>query len=199
VIAAIVLAAGMSRRMGEPKMVLPWGQTTVIGHVVNVLAQPGIDEIVVVTGGAHDLVEAALQGSPARLVYNPRYKEEEMAYSLQTGLLALSEKVAASLVVLGDQPQIESEVVRDVLGAFELSKADLVIPSYRMRRGHPWLISRSLWQDLLNLPSGKTLRDLLNANADRIYYLEVKTPSILQDLDTPQDYQRQQPLPPHRR
>jgi molybdenum cofactor cytidylyltransferase len=196
VIAAIVLAAGMSRRMGEPKMVLPWGQTTVIGQVVNVLALSGIDEIVVVTGGDRDLVEAALQGFPARLVFNPRYVEDEMAYSLKTGLFALSEKVQATLVALGDQPQIESKVVQAVLDFYHRSKATLVVPSYKMRRGHPWLIARSLWQEVDLLPSGRTLRDLLNVHADRIQYLEVETSSILQDLDTPQDYQKEQPIPP---
>jgi molybdenum cofactor cytidylyltransferase len=195
-IAAIVLAAGMSRRMGEPKMVLPWGQTTVIGQVVNVLAQSGIDEIVVVTGGARDLVEAALQGFPARLVLNPRYIEDEMVYSLQAGLFALTEKVEATLVALGDQPQIESGVVQAVLDAYHLSKAALVVPSYKMRRGHPWLIARSLWPEVQNLLSGNTLRDLLNAHTEQLHYLDVKTSSILQDLDTPQDYQREQPKKP---
>jgi molybdenum cofactor cytidylyltransferase len=195
-IAAIVLAAGMSRRMGEPKMVLPWGQTTVIGQVVNVLAQSGIDEIVVVTGGARDLVEAALQGFPVRLVLNPRYIEDEMVYSLQAGLFALTEEVEATLVALGDQPQIESGVVQAVLDAYHLSKAALVVPSYKMRRGHPWLIARSLWPEVQNLLSGNTLRDLLNAHTEQLHYLDVKTSSILQDLDTPQDYQREQPKKP---
>jgi molybdenum cofactor cytidylyltransferase len=187
-IAAIVLAAGLSRRMGVPKMVLPWKNTTVIGQVVDVLAQAGINEMMVVTGGAHEQVEAALEGLPVKLVFNPRYTEDEMAYSLQAGLLALSEEVEATLVALGDQPQIECKVVQAILAAYQQSKAALIVPSYKMRRGHPWLIVRSLWPEVQTLPSGRTLRDVLNAQAEQINYLQVDTPSILQDLDTPEDY-----------
>jgi len=187
-IAAIVLAAGLSRRMGVPKMVLPWKNTTVIGQVVDVLAQAGINEMVVVTGGAHEQVEAALEGLPVKLVFNPRYPEDEMAYSLQAGLLALSEEVEATLVALGDQPQIECTVVQAIMAAYQQSKAALIVPSYKMRRGHPWLIVRSLWPEVQILPSGRTLRDVLNAQAEQINYLQVDTPSILQDLDTPEDY-----------
>jgi molybdenum cofactor cytidylyltransferase len=187
-IAAIVLAAGLSRRMGVPKMVLPWKNTTVIGQVVDVLAQAGINEMVVVTGGAHEQVEAALEGLPVKLVFNPRYPEDEMAYSLQAGLLALSEEVEATLVALGDQPQIECTVVQAIMAAYQQSKAALIVPSYKMRRGHPWLMVRSLWPEVQILPSGRTLRDVLNAQAEQINYLQVDTPSILQDLDTPEDY-----------
>jgi molybdenum cofactor cytidylyltransferase len=187
-IAAIVLAAGLSRRMGVPKMVLPWKNTTVIGQVVDVLAQAGINEMVVVTGGAHEKVEAALEGLPVKLVFNPRYPEDEMAYSLQAGLLALSEEVEATLVALGDQPQIECTVVQAIMAAYQQSKAALIVPSYKMRRGHPWLMVRSLWPEVQILPSGRTLRDVLNAQAEQINYLQVDTPSILQDLDTPEDY-----------
>jgi molybdenum cofactor cytidylyltransferase len=187
-IAAIVLAAGLSRRMGVPKMVLPWKNTTVIGQVVDVLAQAGINEIVVVTGGAHEQVEAVLKGSPVKLVFNPRYTQDEMAYSLQAGLTALSDKVEATLVVLGDQPQIEFTVVEAILATYQRSRAALIVPSYKMRRGHPWLIVRPLWPDVQILASDQTLRDFLNTQADKIKYLQVETPSILQDLDTPEDY-----------
>jgi molybdenum cofactor cytidylyltransferase len=188
-IAAIVLAAGLSRRMGVPKMVLPWKNTTVIGQVVDVLVKAGISEIVVVTGGAHEQVEAVLKGSPVELVFNPRYTQDEMAYSLQTGLAALSDKVEATLVALGDQPQIECTVVQAILAAYQQSRAEIIVPSYKMRRGHPWLIVRSLWPDVQILAPGQTLRDFLNAQAEKIKYLPVETPSILQDLDTPEDYQ----------
>jgi molybdenum cofactor cytidylyltransferase len=187
-IAAIVLAAGLSRRMGVPKMVLPWKNTTVIGQVVDVLAQAGIIEIVVVTGGAHEQVEAALEGLRVKQVFNPRYSDNEMAYSVQAGLSALSDKAEATLVALGDQPQIECTVVQAILAAYQQNKSPLIVPSYKMHRGHPWLIVRSLWPEVQNLPPGRTLRDVLNAQADKIDYLQVDTPSILQDLDTPEDY-----------
>ena len=145
-VAAVVLAAGRSQRMGQPKMVLPWGDTTVIGQVVRTLSLAQLREIVVVTGGARQEVEAALKEFPARTVYNPRYAEDQMALSLQVGLASLSPGMDAALIALGDQPQIQLEVVQQVLRGYQESRALLVFPSYQMRRGHPWIIARQLWE-----------------------------------------------------
>ena len=193
-IAAVVLAAGLSRRMGKPKMLLPWGTTTVIGRVVEVLQQSGLVEILVVTGGARLEVEKTLAGSRTRTVFNPRFAEGEMIESLQVGLAAISDTASAALVVLGDQPQIETCVVEAVLKAFEQKRWELVIPSYAMRRGHPWLVGRSLWPDLIGMQPNQTMRDFMKAHEAVITYLEVDRPSVLKDLDTPQDWEREHPL-----
>lgn len=192
-IAAVVLAAGRSLRMGRPKMTLPWGNTTVIGRVIQVLVQADVPEIVVVTGGAHELVSQVLSGQPARLIYNPHYRQDEMALSLKAGLQAVSAVCDAAMVVLGDQPQIEPEVVEAVMGIYLQTGAGLVVPSYQMRRGHPWLIARALWPAVLKLEPDKTLRQVLNDYASQIVYVEFDTSSILRDLDTPEDYQRERP------
>jgi molybdenum cofactor cytidylyltransferase len=192
-IAAVILAAGQSRRMGQPKMILPWGNLTVIGQVASVLAEAGVEEIVAVVGGARQKVEAALAGMPVRTVFNPRFEEDEMTPSLQAGLRALRTDTRGCLVVLGDQPQIEGAIVKEVLATFLSSGADLVIPSYQMRRGHPWLISKSMWKEIQALQPPDTLRDFINWHADRIHYLNVSSPSVLKDLDTPGDYDRERP------
>ncbi len=192
-IAAVVLAAGRSVRMGQPKMVLPWGESTVIGRVVQVLARAEIQPIVVVTGGARRQVEAALSGKAVQLVFNPRFAQEEMLISLQIGLRSLGEEPTAALVVLGDQPQIELDVVQSILARYRSQRAALVVPSYQMKRGHPWLVERRLWQAIFDLTPRRTLRDLLNTYADQIDYLNVDSPSVLRDLDTPEDYRRQRP------
>lgn len=192
-IGAVVLAAGRSQRMGQPKMLLPWGDTTVVGQVVRALVQAGLGQIVVVTGGWRQQVEAALQNSPARMVYNPRYMEDQMALSIQVGLASLPAQTDAALIVLGDQPQMQSEVVRQVMRAYQESRAPLVFPSYHLRRGHPWIIARSLWGELLEKASVLTLREILNTYADQIRYVVVQDDTILRDLDTPADYQRERP------
>lgn len=173
-------------------MTLPWGETTVIGRVVDVLAQAGLSDIIVVTGGHRDQVEAALIDHPAQSVYNPRYAEGDMVSSLQLGLSTMSASVAAALVVLGDQPQIQQSTVRSIVREYITTDAKLVIPSFQMRRGHPWLVDRMLWQGILDLPPQAILRDFIQANAVLISYLTVDTPSILKDLDTPEDYEREQ-------
>ena len=187
-IAGIVLAAGQSKRMGRPKMNLAWGETTVIGQVVSTLLQAGLQEIVVVTGGARHEVETSLAGYPVRLVFNPDYEQGEMVSTFQAGLTALGDEIEAALVTLGDQPQIERGVVESVVDAYRRTRASLIIPSYRNRRGHPWLLDRSLWPEGLSLRSPSTLRDFLNDHASQISYLTVETSTVLQDLDTPADY-----------
>lgn len=192
-IAAVVLAAGLSRRMGRPKLVLPWGTTTVIGRVASVLLEAGASPVVVVTGGAHTLVEQALEGLPARTAFNPCHAEDQMILSLKIGLAELPMTIEAVLVALGDQPQIEPAVVEAVMTEYRASRAAIVVPSYQMRRGHPWLLDRQLWPTLLALAPPATLRDFLQAQAGLIRYLPVESASILKDLDTPEDYASQAP------
>lgn len=194
-IAAIILAAGRSSRMGQLKMNLPWGQTTVIGQVVQVFAQAGVSEIVVVTGWARQKVEMAMQGLPARCVHNPRYAEDYMLLSLQTGLKSLSSRASAALVALGDQPQVQPDIVRKVIETYYQHHALIVAPSYQMRRGHPWLIDRRKWQSVLELQPPYTPRDFLSAHQEEIEYVPVESDSVLRDLDTPEDYQRERPNP----
>lgn len=199
-IAAVILAAGLSRRMGQPKMALPWGDTTVIGQVVRVLAEVGARPLVVVTGGAAELVGAALvaalgkTGTATRAapttttVFNPDFANGEMLASLQVGIRALPDSVEACLVALGDQPQIEVGVVKTILETYLQTGGTLWAPSFHMRRGHPWLIQRALWPDLLSMTSPATVRDFLNRHSAAIQYVAVDRDSILQDLDTPEDY-----------
>lgn len=192
-ISAVVFAAGRSTRMGQPKMLLPWGETTVIGQVIQVLSQSSLAEILVVTGADHVQVEQELRGLPVRTVYNPEHEKKEMLSSAQVGLAALGEKVEATLFVLGDQPQIQLEVVDKVLAEYHQSKAALIIPSYQMRRGHPWILDRSLWPFVFKMQPPESLRDLVRNLASSIRYVPVDTPTVLQDLDTPQDYQQYRP------
>ncbi len=189
-IAAVVLAAGLSTRMGKPKMILPWGNSSIIGTVITTLVAAGLKQIVVVTGGASSEVEKALVGFPIQIVFNPLYENGEMLSSIQIGLSALPTDIHAALVILGDQPQMQAVVVQSVIKAFQTEKAPLIIPSFKMRRGHPWLVSRSLWQDMLALTPPATMRDFVQENAKSIHYLNVNTPTVLADLDTPEDYER---------
>jgi molybdenum cofactor cytidylyltransferase len=194
-IAGVVLAAGLSRRMGQPKMILPWGDHTVIGHVVATLQNAGISSILVVTGGSAGLVKTALANFQVSTVFNPNYANGDMLFSIHTGLAALAEEIQAVLVVLGDQPQIEEKTVRDMLDLYNRDKPRLLVPSYHMRRGHPWLIEKSLWPDILTLAPPATMRDFFQQHNQMIRYMQVETASVLSDLDTPEDYEKNKPTP----
>lgn len=190
-ISAIVPAAGLSSRMGGPlpKPLLPWGSTTIIQTIVSTLDRAGADEIIVVTGHRQDLLAAALAETSARCVFNPAYTSGEMLASIQVGLAAADPAAAGVLLALADQPQIELATVQQVLAAFAVSAGKaLVIPSYAMRRGHPILLPRRLWPAVLALPAGDALRTVIQRHADEIVYVTVDTPSVLADLDTPEQY-----------
>jgi len=191
-VGAVVLAAGMSTRMGTPKMLLPWKDGTVVEQVVSTLILSGVNQICVVTGANNQEVDEILRDYPVNTAFNPHYQNGEMLYSIQTGLTQLT-GMDAGLIVLGDQPQIKAEVVRAVIRNFRQRPTSLVIPSYQMRRGHPWLVAAPLWDEILSLTPPQTLRDFTGAHQEEITYLNVDTPSILQDMDTPEDYQRLKP------
>jgi molybdenum cofactor cytidylyltransferase len=192
-ISAIILAAGQSKRMGQPKMLLPWGKLTVIEQVISTFLDAGIEDIVVVTGSTRRFVEQAVQPYPVRKVHNGDYAAGEMLSSLQCGLRAMSPEAEATLVGLGDQPQIQERSVRLICGAYRQLRSNLVVPSFEMRRGHPWLIARPLWNEVLKIPPTESPRDFLNRHTSEIHYVTLDTPSILADLDTPEDYQKSHP------
>ena len=191
-ITALILAAGQSKRMGQPKMLLPWGETTVLGQVISTFKAAGVEDILVVTGGAREEVEA-LVNSSARTVYNPMYAEGEMLSSVQAGLADLKPEVEAALIGLGDQPQVRERSVWLVREEYHKSGASIVVPSYKMRRGHPWLVARPFWDEILKMRSPASLRDFLNSHQNEIRYVNVESGSILQDMDTPEDYLKSKP------
>ncbi|GAB4541747.1 MAG: hypothetical protein Kow0063_32920 [Anaerolineae bacterium] len=190
-ISAIVLAAGLSTRMKEPKQLLPYREHTVVEQVVSVLLASRIDEVLVVTGHERDAVEGVLAKWPVKLVFNPDYAEGEMLSSVQVGLRAASAASQAALLAVGDMPAIEEEVVTRLIQAYYAAGDDRVyIPSFQMRAGHPVLVPRSYWGAILSLPRGDNLRSVLRAETTRVEWVLVDTPSVLQDLDTPDDYRR---------
>ncbi len=189
-ICAVVLAAGLSSRMGQPKILLPWGRETVLEAIIHRLQVARVDHIIVVTGRGAEAVRAVANRYGAEVVHNPDYEQGEMLSSLQAALRVLNNsRYDGALVVLGDQPQMQSYVISRVLDAYAEGQKGIVIPSYMMRRGHPVLFSRRFWPALLDLPAGSSPRDLVNRLPDEIVYVEVTTDSILQDIDTPEDYQ----------
>lgn len=192
-ITAIILAAGESKRMGQPKMLLPWGNGTVLSHVLSVFTNSGLEEILVVTGGAKEAVERSIAGLGVRVVYNRDFASGEMLSSIQCGIRALTRQTQGALIGLGDQPQVREGSVRMVCEAFKETKSNIVVPSYRMRRGHPWLVARPLWEELLSMESPQSPRDFLNAHQGGIHYVNVDDPNVLADLDTPEEYRKWQP------
>jgi len=190
-IAAVILAAGRSSRMGRQKLSLPWNDDSVLGHVISVFAHElGTEAVVVVTGASRTAVEDIAKRKGVRTVFNADHEIGEMLSSIKAGLRALGPEVSAALIGLGDQPLVEATTILAILAAHESTGARLVVPSFDGRRGHPWLVHRTFWAPLLHLEPWKSPRDFLRARADEIHHLSVQTASVLSDLDTPDDYAR---------
>jgi molybdenum cofactor cytidylyltransferase len=174
-------------------MLLRWGATTVLGHILQTLREAGIGDRMVVVGSDQAAVEEICEGEGGWAIFNPAYEAGEMLSSVQVGLRAMRPESAAALVVLGDQPSIQAAVIRAIVDAAIKDQSPLVVPSFQNRRGHPWLIRRTLWNEVLELRTPQTPRDFLRAHADSIRYVDWDSDSILRDIDSPQEYLHSRP------
>jgi molybdenum cofactor cytidylyltransferase len=197
-IAAVVAAAGRSTRMGQPKQILPWGHSTVLATTVTNLMAAGAAPVICVVGHMADAIQATLDGTGARVLRNQDYLAGEMLSSYRAGVAVLSQDdmaYAGTLLALGDQPHISVAVLAQVVDRARQTPDALVIPSHKMRRGHPFYLPRRLWPELLALGEDESLRTLLRRHEALIRYVDVETDAILRDIDTPADYADLAPVP----
>jgi molybdenum cofactor cytidylyltransferase len=191
-IAGIVLSAGRSRRMGQPKAFLRLGGATFLERTVAALREGGCGEIVVVAGprddaAAREIAEAA-ERLGARVAINPRSGSEQVD-SLRAGLRAAGEAAAAAVVVPVDVPGIDPATVRAVIDAFGRDPhPPIVQPFDGERHGHPVLFARAVWPELLAGPLPEGARTVIHAHAAA--RAEVRVARLAADVDTPEDYRR---------
>jgi molybdenum cofactor cytidylyltransferase len=188
---AIILAAGESSRMGRPKLLLPWGKTTVLGQTIKNIQESAVFDTIVVTGAEAESVTAIAGDLGVPTLLNENFASGEMLSSLQKAVGRLPEKIEAVLVMLGDQPLVGPETIDQILVAYWQGKGEIIAPQYRSQRGNPVLIGRRYFNDLLSLPPGGAPRDLLKRNP--VYLVPVETKSVLLDIDDPRDYDQLQP------
>jgi molybdenum cofactor cytidylyltransferase len=183
--------------MGVPKMLLPWRQNTVLGHVISVFASAGLEDILVVTGAERERIERLVEelsiNYPVRCAFNDVFASQGMLSSIQCALADLARRrIDAAMIGLGDQPQVEERTVRVIREAHEHTTHPLIVPSHGHRRGHPWLIGSEYWKEFVGMSSPQTPRDFLSLHTDEILYVEIESASILADLDTPDHYLKAQ-------
>ena len=188
-ISAIVLAAGRSDRMGRPKQLLPWNDTTVIHHICDVLLCSPIGEVIVVLGHQADRVRRALPSSGLRTVALPD-AGAPMIVSVQHGIRAASDEARGFMIVLGDQPGITIALVESLVSNFWPGPKQIIIPTHHAKRGHPVVLHARLKDEILAVRETGTLRDVIHAHPDNIRHVEVHDPALLADIDTEEDYAR---------
>jgi len=190
-VTAVVLAAGQSKRMGRLKTTLPWGMTTVLGQTIRNLQESAVHDILVVSGYRAQQIEAIAQEAGVSTVHNPDYARGEMLSSLQTAVAGLPANCTAVLVMLADQPMVGPLVIDQLLAAYWRGDETLIAPVYGGKRGNPVLISRQHFSELSALPPGSAPRELLKRHP--VHLVALNSDSVLQDLDSPQDYDRHRP------
>ena len=192
VVASIVLAAGQSRRMGKLKQLLPLAGRTVIETVVGrIFEATTIDKnlLLVVVGHCSKKVEKCLHQQNISCVKNDRYREG-MVTSVQCGIEAITEKVDGYTIFLGDQPDVKPEIIDLVIRHAHKTKAGIIIPSYRGKRGHPLFISSKYRNEILNLTADQGLNFVTRGHKEDTEEIAVESVEILEDMDTPEDYTR---------
>lgn len=191
-IAAVVLAAGRSERMGAVKQLLPVGgrgSPPLLAHVVDVVLAGPFAQVVVVLGYRAAQVEEVLAGRPVLVVVNREWASG-LSSSLRCGLDALAPAVRAAVFVLADQPGITVRLLERLVAAYADTRAPIVAPAHQGQWGNPVLFDRSLFAELRSQTGDKGGRELLWKYRGRVATVAVEDVRELWDLDTPEDHQR---------
>lgn len=185
-LAAIVLAAGRSRRMGFQKLLLPVGDRPLVARLVDELLLTPVSPVVVVTGSDDAQIADALAGRDHVRVRNPD-PDGDMLSSVRCGLRALPPGCSAVLVVPGDSPGTRAPLVRQLVEAHLRTGRSLVVPVHGGRRGHPLLVGMQHRNALFERYAGLGLRGLLRDHPDEICEVPVDSPDVLTNLNRPED------------
>ena len=187
-IAAILLAAGRSRRMGAFKPLLPFGGVSVAEACVAALRAGGAGRVVVVVGHRGAEVRAALAHLEGLRFAVNEVEGSEMGVSVARGVAALSDEAEAVLIALVDQPAVPPEEIRKLVEARRRSGARLVLPEWEGRGGHPLLVDLSLREELSGVVAEKGLRALFDAHRSEVLRVPAGSPYVARDMDTREDY-----------
>ncbi|MEZ5018781.1 MAG: nucleotidyltransferase family protein [Bacteroidales bacterium] len=184
---AIVLAAGESRRMGTPKMLLPYNDVTIIEQVIRNLMDANVDRVVVVVGAGKEEIMKVTRRYDVFHCYNENYKSG-MLSSVKCGFYSLPEGCLAALIMPGDQPMTGPGEINRVISSFLENDRGLIMAVHNGKRGHPLIIDMKYLEEVLSLPEEAGLRALAERHPDDVLESDTDDPSVLRDIDTQEDY-----------
>ena len=186
-ICAIILAAGESKRMKVPKMLLPFHGKTILETVIENVLNSKTGKIIVVLGSDKERILKVTGQLPVVHCYNENYRQG-MLSSVICGFRLLPELYGAVLVILGDQPGIGPSVINEVIDAYRKSGKGIIIPLYKSKHGHPVLVDQKYRKEVEKLDPADGLRSLFRKFPDDVFEVDTKNPAILKDIDTQEDY-----------
>ena len=184
-IAAVILAAGTSARMGTNKLLIEVDAgRPIVARVADAAIEAGLNPVIVVTGHEAERVRAALAGRLVRFEHNPRYVDG-LAESLKTGLAALPDEAAGALICLGDMPDVNAAHMARIVSAFDPEGGgQICVPVWQGRRGNPVLFARRFFGEMMNLSGDVGARGLIAANPDSVREVPMEDDAVVTDLDT---------------
>ena len=185
-IAALVAAAGESRRMGRPKLRLELGGETILHRVIREISKLTFAEIVVVLGSDREVLQETLSGLPVRVAVNPAF-ERGLGSSLRTGIDALSADIDACVIALGDRPLVTAQMYEALIAAQQESGVPIVAARFGDVVAPPILFARALFSEIGRETAGG--RSLVERRQAETMFVEFP-PEALADVDTPEDYER---------
>lgn len=188
VVGAIILAAGASTRMGQPKQLLPVAGQPMVRRVTAAVCSVGLQQVIVVLGAKAGAVAAALQGLPVEMVTNPSW-QEGLSTSIRAGLGALRPEIDAALLVLADQPDLGPELLQALLDRYRAAGGLIVAPFYKGQRGNPVLFGRALFNELGRVEGDRGGRMLIAHHEAHLVRVDVDDPAVVADIDTIEDYE----------
>ena len=183
----IVLGAGASTRLGRPKQTLPFGDTTLLGHVLRDVEGSSLERVVLVLGGAASEALATLTPARAEIVHNDAYGEG-CASSLLAGLDAAGPHAEAVMLLLGDMPGVDAPVIDQVAGDWSERRPWAAVTSYRGELGHPFVFAAAAFDDLRALHGDKAVWKLIEEHHERVERIAVER-ALPRDVDTWEDYE----------
>lgn len=186
-VSAIILAAGESKRMGSPKMLLPFRNKTVIETVIENVMAAGLEDVILVLGAEMDKIRKFTEKYPVRHCHNENYKSG-MLSSVRCGFAFLPAGCRATLVMPGDQPMIKPKEIIRVMEAYRDSGKGLVMPVYKKKRGHPLMVDARYFEEVQEIPEEEGLRRLSVIHPDDVSEVKTDDSGVLNDIDTREDY-----------
>jgi molybdenum cofactor cytidylyltransferase len=189
---ATILAAGISSRMGRPKLSLPWGRHTILEETTDQVLAAGYDGVVVVLGDPRDELEPLLAERPVKMARNLNFRSG-LSSSIKAGVAFIDSDATAFALVLANQPLITAKMHQLVLANFRKCGKGICAPVHDGTVGHPVIFSAKHRTDMFALQGDHGERGLLDLYRDDLFTFEVKHPEIIQTISTPQDYEEQKP------
>jgi molybdenum cofactor cytidylyltransferase len=184
---ALILAAGESKRMHRPKLVMPFGESTIIGNVIENIPADLVDGKIIVLGAWKNEILEKIKDMTLMLCVNENFKEG-MLSSVQCGLNALPLDTEAVIIFQGDQPGIPPDVTAKLLRARQENGKGIIISVHDGKRGHPILIDKKYFSEINTLDDSKGLRGLSYLHPGDVFEAETGNSMILRDIDTPEEY-----------